>query len=386
MSNQSYVQKGKLTLLSLFAMAIGGLISCSSPVDNILRNTPVAPVGNQTFTINALRTNGDPVTVFTLAVTGPDTSFTTEFTATPVILSNVTTGDYTVEISQTGFIGQTKTRTLNVPDDASTDFEASMNVNITKVNDPVAVSAAASTVTVNPIGNGGTGAGSTATTVTIPAGAVQAGTTSISITPIPADPEAPDVDTNGTVVLSYDMQPTGTQFDVPIVLTIPLDVPVALVNAGVEYFFEYTYADGTQDIQPIVLSANGRTGTVSIDHFSTWKARSGFTISETNRQVTRSYIGECGADVSETYTRTGQLGGVYRAAYSLPASATNVSFSVNVSVNGVDLFQQTGTATQTVFDYTITNRSGNVVERGNAIPRRIGSATYSAAECHDSGG
>ncbi|MEQ8546688.1 MAG: hypothetical protein RIC03_02205 [Cyclobacteriaceae bacterium] len=402
MSNQSYVQKGKLTLLSLFAMAIGGLISCSSPVDNIVRGVPVAPPGNQNFKIVPLRTSGALVTDYTLVVSGErDTTITkTGLTAEDtVVLSNVTSGNYTVEISQTGFLGRIKSTDLIVPTDESADFEAIMEIRLTKVNEPVAVSQAASSFVVPDEGGE---PDDVPTTVDIPAGAVPPGVTAITITPIEADPEAPETDANGTVVVSYDMQPSGTVFETPIVLTIPLNVPAAFVAAGVQYFFEYThtgtipgFANGELQRIEIEVSADGKSGRVEVPHFSTWKARSGIEITETNRQQSRNFLSECAGGINEVYTLTGRLGGSYLAVTGLVGTGVtsagqavrDVSFSVDVQIDGAPFFVQRATGTQTVFDYVITTRNGNVIERGTGIPRKAGFATFeSVTECHDSGG
>jgi hypothetical protein len=389
MSNNSYVQKGKLTLLSLFAIAIGGLISCSSAVESINKSGPVPPTGEKTLTLTVVRASGDALGEYDLVINGADPVTTSETTT----VIDVTGGSiYTISATKTGYSGKSKTRTLDVPVEDAASFTDNMTLTLTKLNDPVTIVAeAGGVIDVAPIGGTvGGGAASLPTVVTVPPGALPAGTTeAISVTPIAVESDdAEAVQDTGITNLVYEFAPSGLVFESPITIEIPLNLSAAQVAANVDITFEYTASDGIVEIVPIDVSADGKTGTVEIDHFSEWYVVQAYEFSFDAVQVNQvTSSSECGGSLVKTsvvfnssITAPGTL---FTALFGNIDSFTTGSVNVAASTNQIATIKSNfERQTYVIRDF----KTKATKERGTIYKKFTGNDTPTYVVCHDSGG
>src|ERR1017187_2015379 len=139
---------------------------------------------------------------------------------------------------------------------------AACSASTTTTPPPVAVTDVA---TIGPAG-GTMNAASGNVTLTFPAGAL-ATATQISVTPI-ANPVTSGLLYTGT---AYELGPTGTQFAVPVMLSIPY----ASLPPGVDPSLLRLYTLSGTTWQKALISwvdTSARTVVASIDHFSGWIA------------------------------------------------------------------------------------------------------------------
>lgn len=377
--------------VAMLAAIIGVVNSCSTPVDPISRATPPLETGESTLLITTQRTDGQTLTDYTVNVNGP-VPFTGTVNAESFVLENITDGTYTVTVSKTGFIGQTKSITITVPTDNTADNAEAIDLFMTQSSTPVTVdNATGGTVSVPAVGSGTGGIGTTTASLNIPAGAITGtGTTDISVTAVPEDPENLQTSTNGTAVTSFVFEPDGLTFSSPVTVTIPLD---ATELVGTNSVLEYVNANGqpTGETVPVTIASDGSTGTAQITHFSVWRLVHAITV-DVNLNVPRNertYISDCSAGLNETFTISGSVGKLYGDYFSIPTSRRTVTVNANVVQSGSAFTEQTGTVSVRVFSYTITKRgTSEVLETSGSIPRskRSYSVTYSNQSCHDSGG
>gem|GEM_PF-3040221 len=390
MSNNSYVQKGKLTLLSLFAIAIGGLISCSSAVESINKSGPVPPTGDKTLTLTVESASGDALGEYDLVINEEPVVTTSETT----IVIDVTGGSaYTISATKTGYSGKSKTRTLDVPVEDAASFIADMTLTLTKLNEPVSIVAeAGGVINAAPIGGtSGGGAATLPTVVTVPVGALPAGSTeAISVTPIAVESdESEAIQSSGVTNLVYEFAPSGLVFLVPITIEIPLNLSAAQIAANVDITFEYTASDGIVEIVPIVVSANGQIGTVEIDHFSTWTVVQAYELSfETPISVQVGSSGECGESIINTSVEYNASitapGPLYLSLFSnAGASFTKGSVNVAASPNLIATISSNFSRSTYVIRDFLTKVSK---ERGTYSKTFTGNDAPTYIVCHDSGG
>ena len=379
----------KLIRQSAFIASIAALIifiACKRTIGGIDRDTPPLPSGNQYISLAVATTDGSALPSYTVSITAPDGSTSTESGSEPeFIIDPITSGTYSISISTDAgtHIGQTKEIITNVPADNSADYAVGTDFYLTVKNAPVSIdNAAGGSINVPAMGTGAGGLGSAPTTITIPPGAISgSGSTSISVTPTPSDGTTSN---NGMRGVQFHFEPDGLTFNTPITIEMPLGLPQSAVSNGAQVVFEYE--DG--ETQPVNLSANGQTGTTQISHFSTWTIVLDIVLSVTNSTRSQSFTSTCGDGLDETFTFSGTYGPIFSSIFQIPTQYQTVTISGTVVKEPIAFFTLTGRTTAFTVNYTLETSSGSVLEQRSNIPfcSECYSVTYTSTECHDSGG
>jgi hypothetical protein len=392
-----------LKKLSAFVttVALFVLWGCHKDVGVLIFDKPPLEPGTQQIIITTERFNGQPVSGYDLSVTGVVSAAAT-LNSQVFVLDNVKTGQYTIRVSKSGFIGTTKVIDVVVPTDPTIDFRYRVNVQLTESNTPTVIdNATGGVIVVPPTNTGGSGIGSNPITVTIPPGAIPGGgNTSISITPVPIEPGSvppvgPDGGTGGFVLVC---EPEGLVFTQPITVNIPLDIPLALAQT-IDYTMVYKTGNAaTGDLQfstnpadeiVMTVSPDGKTGTVAIPHFSAWQQVGGYTLEIEDGMTEFQQIDaslECGLGVAGTYSLTGVYESPYSDLFNIPQSELTFTIAETYSFDAVEGYQRLVSARHGTKTYRLYDINTNALLSEFTVPSApieiINDLTY----CHNSGG
>ncbi len=379
----------RLATFSLMVISIVSTVCCKKAIGEIERDSPPLPSGNQYLLVTAFTTDNSAIPAYSLEIQTPDGSVTNQSnTGAEFIVDPLNTGTYTITITADGYIGQTKSVDVIVPASKSDDYLVGLDLTLTKKNPPVTINnAAGGIINVAPMGTGAGGMGSSTTKVTIPPGAISgAGSTDISITPVPSTQETSG---SGLEGVTFVFDPDLT-FTTPVTVEMPLGFPPSVAQNNVPLVFEEQVDNGeVPDEEPITLSANGATGTVQMDHFSSWTIVLGVTleVSLGTRQVTAQSLA-CSDPLNKPFTFTGSYGPILSNLFQIPAQLRTVTINGTFSKSQVLYFRVSGEATAAMTNYQLLLPSNVVLEERNNIPvcQSCYSVKYTSQECHDSGG
>jgi hypothetical protein len=385
-----------VTIVALFV-----LWGCHKDVGVLIFDTPPVEPGKQQIIITTERFNGQPVTDYDLSVTGVVSASAT-LNSQVYTLNNVQTGQYTIRVSKNGFIGTTKVIDVVVPTDPAIDFRYRVSVQLTESNTPTVIdNVTGGVIVVPPTNTGGSGIGSNPITVTIPPGAIPGGgNTSISITPVPIEPGSvppagPNGGTGGFVLVC---EPEGLVFTQPITVNIPLDVPLALAQS-IDYTMIYKTGDVTTgelqfstnpaDEITMVISPDGKTGTVSIPHFSAWQQVGGYNLEIEDSMTEFQQIDaslECGLGTSGTHELIGVYESPYSDLFNIPLSDLTFTIQEPYSFPAIEGFSRVVSARHGVKTYRLYDINSGLLISEFSVPTSPVEIISELTYCHNSGG
>lgn len=374
-----FIQGSFLTLVVFLAF----LINCSQNVEGIKRDVAPLPNGARFLVISSANADGSPLTDYDITITANSTDSTFTSSTQSDTISGVTNGIVTIVVSKTGHVGDTKDFEVILPTDLSHDYLATVSFALTESNPPVTIdNSTGGTIAVES-----TVASAVQTTLDIPAGAIPGGgSTDISVTPVADDPT--DLSTDEITGDSFAFQPAGLEFDIPVTVTVPLNLPAGFENVPVTFDYEGTPPES----KVMSVNADG-TGSSDIDHFSSYVINfsNGIrVILSDGTPLTKTYVSGCGAALNKTFTQTKSVG--LQMGFILgrrSAAARQLTKSVDVSKAAISDAKITAVATIPTFNYEVRVISNNLLlDSGTGIPNIIvaGTLVPTNAACHNSGG
>lgn len=390
MAYQKFKSSAVLLILALIAF------SCNEAVEAISVDVPVAPDGINELVINTSNTNASvALGEYTLTVSGPGQNTVITGNTGVDVVTGVVSGTYTITAEKDGFLGATRQVLVVLPSERTEDSRTSVSLSLTKEAEPVIIDAAVGGTIVAEDPTGST-APELETTVVVPAGALaSAGTTGITVTPVPA--AAPSTVASAPAAplgASITFGPAGLEFDVPIVVTVPLNIAPSLVSSVSPLRLSYTEnGELTGEFVDLVVAADGKSGTGEISHFSTvvvdWSAV--YDLSVSSRIVEEVVPIGCREDYSDTRTITSTkvLGDAYKAV----AGENSIEVKQSLTFNAVDyksggLFTNKYTYRYEVADYTLTSKKAGVDSESvtGLLIQTKSQGAGTKATCHISGG
>ncbi len=391
------MQKKLSMLITVAAFLLVG--SCTKDVGVLLFDRPPREAGTRQLIITTERFNGQPISGYSLVIQGP-VSITTSPSGQVYVLNDVTSGQYTFIVTKPGYIGTTKVLDVTVPADPAIEYRHHLSVQLTeKVPATLINNAAGGMIVVPPTNTGGSGIGSNPIMVTIPPGAIPgAGNTAISITPVPLEPGiAPPVAPNGGAGgFTLVCEPEGLIFTQPIQVAIPMDIPVNLVGS---INFNLVYKTGnistgnlnfSNDIIPLLVSPDGKTGVAKIPHFSAWQEVGDYVVEIVVTTTPWALIGhseKCGDGVDGVLTLTGLYNAPYSNFLNIPQSDLAVIFNEAFSYPPVEGFFRIIFGRYRNCAFTLRNLKTQQVLGKFTIPCYPVELLPSPLQyCHDSGG
>jgi hypothetical protein len=380
--------KIKYTIIATLAFGLLNIMSCKE-IGGVTREKPPLPDGIRFIEISVSTTDGSAMPSYVATVTNPDGSKQDPLTSNePVfVVEDINNGTYSIAFTSDTHIGRVVEVDVALPAVYSDDYSTGDQIFLTKKNAPVVIdNQAGGTINVPPMGTGAGGLGSQSVTVTIPPGALEGtGTTSISVTPSPSTQDLSSTSAGNSLSgVEFTFEPEGLTFSAPITIGLPLDFPAALASVPTNFVYE-----ATGETVPVAMSADGKTGTVQIDHFSVWtvKVDAKLTISEVEPKLTITYNGGCNEGLNEPISYTGSWGPIVANILQLPRNASTITvngFFIKEALAGQ---RQSGIATIKTRLYTLATLGGSRLEVNNKlIPlcNKCLSITYSSDECHTS--
>jgi hypothetical protein len=375
------------------------LSKCDDPVGIITYEQPEAPNGKREWVIRVADDKGVPINGYSLKITGP-TSVDVNVSGTEYIFTNLATGTYRIQVSKTGFIGNTLEVSISLPSDLKLGFLASNQVNITALAPPIAINNATGGTVTTP-GSTASGPRSQPTSITIPPGAFgSSGTTNISLTRRPPSPVTstnsskidPDYLTNLTRipldVVIFDT-PGITSFSA-ITLGFPMGIPTSIRNATYDFVvmsgslttgvFEPT----AESIRMTVTESGGLA--VSITKPGIYRIYANLGLSSTSTQSSPFTIGTTACGVGGNFTVTSPtapaLGPILSFLGVVPSSV-QVSSTLNLdAVAGASIRVQ---GIYNYLDYRVLSSTGATLETYRYPLSQVSVAT-TITNCHNSGG
>ncbi|RED96161.1 hypothetical protein [Marinoscillum furvescens] len=357
-------------ILSVFT-GIATIIGCNNPIEGIERGNPPLEAGSQKIVVNTTSDDASALSNYTVKVTDPSgTDSELAATSGTLEIGSLSTGNYTIEVIKDGYVGQSGDLTVELPEDESSDYEVAIDLELTKLADPVPVDNSTG-------GQVGTNSGGRTNAVTmvldIPGNAIPGtGTTDIGLTALPV------LNTNPNDPSSFAFAITPLTLTLTQPSTITFDLPQALINLGVSFILKGV--DGTE--VPVTVDAANKQGSADITKFGIYGLALDVSITKTADVQTRSAQGNCGEDLNTTVEGKATMGAIF--AQLKGKTNRSLSKTVKVQKSGQPFFQIKGTASIQRVGYTIT--SGNATIESGFSGFGGAKVEYSSKECHDSGG
>ena len=367
-------------LVMIVVFTLSSVSTFTSCKKNIGPDNPEAPPvldGTRQIVINAKQFNLQSISDYTLKITGPENS-TVNPSGQSYVLSNIKNGNYTISLSKNGYIGMTKVVHVELPTDNTVTWKYSVDLYLVKKSTPVAINnATGGTITLPATGMGPNGTNGKPTIITIPAGAISGtGTTEIAVTLIPVDPSAAFSQTvnGGTGSVSFYCEPEGLTFNVPVTISIPMDIPASIATAVPYHFARKSGNVSTGDLsfsgEQFLMNVNpdGSTADVQIIKCSYWQVVGDYTISETTSFSNYLVAGssQFGTSLTGVYTTTGTYGSVYCSLLDLPIH--QVTISEAFSYPAVEFYKIEASARHTNRVYSVKVNSTNTTIEQFSIP------------------
>jgi hypothetical protein len=374
----------KYTIIATLAFGLLNIMSCKE-IGGITRERPPLPDGVRSIEISVSTTDDSAIPSYVATVTNPNGSKQDPVTSSEpaFIVEDIENGTYSIAFTSDTHTGRVVEVDVTLPAVASDDYSTGNQIFLTKKNVPVVIdNQAGGTINVPPMGTGAGGLGSQSVTVTIPPGALAGtGTTSISVTPSPSTQDVSESSTSISGV-EFTFEPEGLTFSAPITIGLPLDFPAALASVPTTFVYGVT-----GETVPVAMSADGKTGTVKIDHFSVWTVvlDAKLTISGQGANVTITQIGECNEDFNEPFTYTGAFGPIVANILQLPPSAKTITVNGLFEQDRLANYEYTGRAKINTVQYSLATKAGKSLEVNNKkIPvcAKCVQITYSSKQCH----
>lgn len=356
--------------------ATSSLLSCDNTVDGLQRDSPPLPPGNQFISVSVATITGGTVSDYTVAINGPDGTSSTTSSLDVFAFGITKNGNYTVEISKDGFVGQTQVIEItDFPEQASDDYSRGTLIILTPKNPTVTIdNATGGQITVPAMGGGTTGVAAFPTTVIIPAGALPTTSADISVTIVP--PVAGSGESFG-----IHFEPDGLTFVTPITVQFPVSSEV-----GSGELYSAMRFENSNEEQPITYP-NTTTASVSIPHFSTWYCIMNLFLNITPGTVKRVLNSSCGEGINQAVQTTGSYGPITSDLLMIPAPFLTISATAPAELVGKSFFRGEASVTFFTFSYSLISGSTSLETKSNIpVCPQCYSIDYAYVPCHDSGG
>jgi len=305
-------------ILVLVGASIFAINSCKKNVGptDLLAQPIVVPTSSIVVSVFNSATT-DTLTGSTVTVSGPS-SLTATVVGKKYVVSNVkVSGAYTLTVTNTGFLPESKVINVNVLGNVSTLYSA--DIQLTQSAAPVTVvGAKGGVIPVKYSLGSSVGVGQVvmqkATTITQSDNTTVA-SVSIAATNIPLaqkfDPAtgaySTDIPTSGTAkaLKTIDFQPSGLKFSKPLRVALYVgDIFVGLDAATIATLKNNFTFENNGTVLPVVAwSAAGDSAYFDVPHFSRWEFKVGIVINDVNTYFTVAFTSNapCNADLNQSF-------------------------------------------------------------------------------------